>query len=479
MTPLLETRPTTALVWNDDRIGYDELLRRARAWSRDLGGADERVVVFSENRLEWVYAAYAIWAANGRSWSRSTSCRPRRRSPTSSTTARPGAVYCSAKTRPVVERALTLASHRPRLLDMERDGNTGRTGAGGRGTDRRRPGRAGRDRLHLRHDRQPEGGDAVVRKPPGQRDGGRERGVLHPRLAGLPAAPAAPRPAAGRLPDGAAVRRLDDRLRDVPARGGAGRDAQAQPGDDDRRRAALLRRAGPRLPRPDRGQRPGADAVRAGGQGRLAALLAADLRLGAPQARRQAAAPDLRRRRAEPGDRADLRRPGLHRLRRLRDDRVRADDHLPAAGEDQARNLRPGSLRHRGEDGRRRDRDPRPEHDDRRLQPAGGDRGDHPQRLAAHRRPGPVRRRGVPDDHRAAEGDHHPAERQERESGADRGEPAGATGAVREAGVFLDGETLHALVVPNWDGLPIADRGAAEEWLRREVLEPYNATVAP
>jgi long-chain acyl-CoA synthetase len=54
-----------------------------------------------------------------------------------------------------------------------------------------------------------------------------------------------------------------------------------------------------------------------------------------------------------------------------------------------------------------------------------------------------------------------------------------AAGAVREAGVFLDGDTLHALVVPNWDELPISDRREAEEWLRREVIAPYNATVAP
>jgi long-chain acyl-CoA synthetase len=123
MPTLLESRPTTALVWNDERVSYDELLRRARAWSRDLAGADERVVVFSENRLEWVYAAYAIWAAN-------KVLVPLDFMSTAEEVAyvlddcTPGAVYCSAKTRPAVEKALALASHRPRLLDLEFGGNT-------------------------------------------------------------------------------------------------------------------------------------------------------------------------------------------------------------------------------------------------------------------------------------------------------------------------------------------------------------------
>jgi long-chain acyl-CoA synthetase len=54
-----------------------------------------------------------------------------------------------------------------------------------------------------------------------------------------------------------------------------------------------------------------------------------------------------------------------------------------------------------------------------------------------------------------------------------------ASPAVREAGVFLDGDALHAVIVPNWEALPISDRSTAEAWLRREVLEPLNATVSP
>ncbi|MCU0254445.1 MAG: AMP-binding protein [Acidobacteria bacterium] len=121
MPTLLESRPTTALVWGDERVRYDELLRRARAWAKDLDGAGERVVVFSENRLEWVYAAYAIWAAK-------KVLVPVDFMSTAEEVAyvvddcTPGAIYCSAKTRPVVEKALALAAHRPRLLEL--DGST-------------------------------------------------------------------------------------------------------------------------------------------------------------------------------------------------------------------------------------------------------------------------------------------------------------------------------------------------------------------
>ncbi len=51
--------------------------------------------------------------------------------------------------------------------------------------------------------------------------------------------------------------------------------------------------------------------------------------------------------------------------------------------------------------------------------------------------------------------------------------------ALREVGVFLDGDTLHALLVPNWEALPVTDFATAESWLRREVIDPYNVTVSP
>jgi len=58
-------------------------------------------------------------------------------------------------------------------------------------------------------------------------------------------------------------------------------------------------------------------------------------------------------------------------------------------------------------------------------------------------------------------------------------EIAAAAAAVKEVAVFLDGETLHALVVVDREALPAGERVGAQEWLRREVIAPYNARVAP
>jgi long-chain acyl-CoA synthetase len=60
---LVEPRETCALVWNDERVSYIELLRRVRVWSHHISTAGSQVIVFSENSLDWVYGAYAIWAA--------------------------------------------------------------------------------------------------------------------------------------------------------------------------------------------------------------------------------------------------------------------------------------------------------------------------------------------------------------------------------------------------------------------------------
>jgi long-chain acyl-CoA synthetase len=120
MPPILESRPQPALVWNDVTVSYEDLLRRAWAWSRLLGEAGERVAVFSENRLEWAYAAYGIWAA-GRV------LVPVDHMSTAEEVAyvlddcEPGALFCSESTRPVLDRALALARHRPRVLGLEED----------------------------------------------------------------------------------------------------------------------------------------------------------------------------------------------------------------------------------------------------------------------------------------------------------------------------------------------------------------------
>ena len=117
MRAIVEPRPKTALVWNDEHVGYDDLIRRARAGARRLGDAGERVAVFSENRTEWICAAYAVWAAGGALVPVDFMSAPEEVAYILDDCA-PGAVFCSPKTQPVLSQALGLARHTPRVLDV-------------------------------------------------------------------------------------------------------------------------------------------------------------------------------------------------------------------------------------------------------------------------------------------------------------------------------------------------------------------------
>lgn len=118
MHAILEPRPSTALVWHDERISYEALLQDARGRARALRPADERVAVFSENRPEWIASAYAVWAAG-------LALVPIDHASTAPEVAyvlddcAPAAVWCSSATRPVLEGALALSRHQPRLLAIE------------------------------------------------------------------------------------------------------------------------------------------------------------------------------------------------------------------------------------------------------------------------------------------------------------------------------------------------------------------------
>ena len=121
MPTILEPRPKNALIWNDETVSYETLLRQAWATAGCLGQAGDRVAVFSENRVEWAFAAYGVWAA-------SRTLVPVDYLSTAEELAyvlddcEPGAIFCSEKTRPVVEAALLLARHRPQLLPIEASG---------------------------------------------------------------------------------------------------------------------------------------------------------------------------------------------------------------------------------------------------------------------------------------------------------------------------------------------------------------------
>ena len=214
---------------------------------------------------------------------------------------------------------------------------------------------------------------------------------------------------------------------------------------------------------------------------RSRAFSRAGLRLGAPQVRRRAPASDLRRRRAQPRDRRDVRRARLPHVRGLRDDGVRADDHASRA----CATIKLGSCG-QALDGC-----------EVRIEESGEIVVRGPNVMMGYY--------GRPDATRAIlrDGWLHTGDlgRLDEEgflyvtgrlkeilvlASGKKVDPAtieaalqAATPAVREAGVFLDGDALHALVVPNWEALPMTDRGTAEAWLRREVLDPYNNAVSP
>jgi long-chain acyl-CoA synthetase len=57
---LLQPRENTALVWNEQAVSYLELLSSIEGYAQQLlVEANQNIVIFSENRLEWVYAFYA------------------------------------------------------------------------------------------------------------------------------------------------------------------------------------------------------------------------------------------------------------------------------------------------------------------------------------------------------------------------------------------------------------------------------------
>lgn len=118
MTPLIEPRPKTALAWQDEEIAYPDVIRRARARAASMPEAGERVVLFAENCPDWVYSAYGAWVAGA-------VLVPVDHLSTAPELAyvvddcRPVLVVCSEHTRATVEGALAIASTRPRVATFQ------------------------------------------------------------------------------------------------------------------------------------------------------------------------------------------------------------------------------------------------------------------------------------------------------------------------------------------------------------------------
>jgi long-chain acyl-CoA synthetase len=103
---LLQPRPKTAIYWKDDEISFADLLTHSAALaSLYFSAPGERVVMFSENRPEWVSAIYSIWR-NQCVVVPVDSFSPANELAYILKQTEPVAIFCSEKTHPVVVDAL-------------------------------------------------------------------------------------------------------------------------------------------------------------------------------------------------------------------------------------------------------------------------------------------------------------------------------------------------------------------------------------
>ena len=114
---LLQPLPRTAVFWKDSEISYADLLAHSAALaSLYFSAPGERVVIFSENRPEWISALFSIWR------NRCVVVPVDAFSPAAEVAyilrqTKPVALFCSAKTRPLAEEAFrTLPAGSPGVV---------------------------------------------------------------------------------------------------------------------------------------------------------------------------------------------------------------------------------------------------------------------------------------------------------------------------------------------------------------------------
>ena len=115
---LLADHHKTALILPDRSYTYADLLGLARAHARHLPEGTARVLLFSENRPEWVFAFYAAWSAG-------CTVVPVDFQATAAEVAfiagdcRPQVAFCSQERKPVLAEALAGLDFAPLLLVFE------------------------------------------------------------------------------------------------------------------------------------------------------------------------------------------------------------------------------------------------------------------------------------------------------------------------------------------------------------------------
>ena len=114
---LLRPLRKTAVFWKDSEISYADLLAHSAALaSLYFSAPGERVVLFSENRPEWISGLFSVWR------NRCVAVPLDSFSPANEAAyilgqTEPVAVFCSAKTRPILEEALrSLTNLSPRVI---------------------------------------------------------------------------------------------------------------------------------------------------------------------------------------------------------------------------------------------------------------------------------------------------------------------------------------------------------------------------
>jgi long-chain acyl-CoA synthetase len=117
-TTLLADHRKTALVLPDQSLTYVQLLVKASEYGSLIPEETERVLVFSENRPEWIYAFYAAWSSG-------CTVVPVDYQSTVDEVAfilrdcRPTVLFCSLERQPVLEEAVGTLDYQPLLLVFE------------------------------------------------------------------------------------------------------------------------------------------------------------------------------------------------------------------------------------------------------------------------------------------------------------------------------------------------------------------------
>jgi long-subunit acyl-CoA synthetase (AMP-forming) len=109
----------TAIIYRDRHISYRELIGSVEAFSKILEiDRGDRVLIFSENRPEWIYAFFAVWERSGTVVPIDFLSTPEEVAYILGD-ARPRLVFISNQNREILLQALDISGYRPDILVFE------------------------------------------------------------------------------------------------------------------------------------------------------------------------------------------------------------------------------------------------------------------------------------------------------------------------------------------------------------------------